>query len=318
MPNDTVIIVGARSILGYALAKEAAHRVESTTDVVLTSRQWEGAPTTVWQELGRMIHTKQLTPEFLNRASALFFLPGLTSLDRFETEGVDSALEVFHLFRALLVQLPPTCPVVLASAGGVYGDTGTARPSEGDPISFDSRRAQSIYPATKAFLEVQLARWAAQHEGPAIVARIFHTFGNFSRATDNRSVAGFIRDAAEGRIIRLNGNYLQQRCFGYAGDVAQALFALTTVEAPERTTIVNVAASRNVMSVADFANAVADVFESRVEFGEQAFSDAQNPSQALIPDTSLLDSLVSTTFGTVNEGLLRVRDAIGRTKTTYL
>lgn len=118
-------------------------------------------------------------------------------------------------------------PVVVASTSEVYGKS-TALPfrEDADLVLGATTKARWSYAASKALDEfLAIAYW--NHSGvPATVVRFFNTVGPRQSGRYGMVLPNLVRQATRGEAITVFGDGEQRRCFGYVGDVVEALIRL--------------------------------------------------------------------------------------------
>lgn len=171
-------------------------------------------------------------------------------------ELVDRADVVFHLAAAvgvrLIVESPVNTietnlrgteivleqsnkknkPVFLASTSEVYGKSNKVPFSEDDDMVIGPPTiGRWAYACSKGIDEfLALAYWK-ERGLPVVIGRFFNTVG--PRQTDRYGmvVPTFVRQALAGEPITVYGDGEQSRCFGYVGDVVNAVIALMQSDA---------------------------------------------------------------------------------------
>jgi len=166
-------------------------------------------------------------------------------------ELVDGCDVVFHLAAAVGVKLIIEAPVrtietnvhgtevvlkhaakkhrrvVIASTSEVYGK-GTKIPfsEDSDLVMGATKQHRWAYACSKAVDEfLGLAYWTEKRV-PVVIARLFNTVGPRQTGRYGMVVPNFVRQALSGEPITVFGDGSQTRCFGYVGDVVQALIGL--------------------------------------------------------------------------------------------
>ena len=166
-------------------------------------------------------------------------------------ELVDRCDVVFHLAAAVGVKLIIEAPVrtietnvhgtevvlrhaakkrrlvVLASTSEVYGK-GKSMPfsEDSDLVMGATKQHRWAYACSKAVDEfLALAYWNEKRV-PVVIARLFNTVGPRQTGRYGMVVPNFVRQALSGGPITVFGDGSQTRCFGYVGDVVEALVGL--------------------------------------------------------------------------------------------
>ena len=121
--------------------------------------------------------------------------------------------------------------VVLASTSEVYGKSNKVPFTEDDDLVIGPPvRGRWSYACSKAIDEfLGLAYWK-EKKLPVIVVRLFNTVGPRQTGRYGMVLPTFVRQALAGEPITVFGDGTQSRCFGYVGDVVQALGKLVRAE----------------------------------------------------------------------------------------
>lgn len=121
--------------------------------------------------------------------------------------------------------------IVIASTSEVYGKSNKLPFSEDDDlVTGSTKQHRWSYACTKALDEfLALAYWMEKRV-PATIVRFFNTVGPKQTSQYGMVLPTFVRQALAGEPITVFGDGTQSRCFGYVGDVVEALVRL--VQAP--------------------------------------------------------------------------------------
>jgi UDP-glucose 4-epimerase len=117
--------------------------------------------------------------------------------------------------------------VLLASTSEVYGKN-TAVPfrEDADFVMGSTMKHRWAYACSKAIDEfLALAYWK-ERKLPVIIVRLFNTVGPRQTGQYGMVIPNFVRQALAGQAITIFGDGTQTRCFGYVGDVVQAISRL--------------------------------------------------------------------------------------------
>ena len=170
-------------------------------------------------------------------------------------ELVDRCDVIFHLAAAVGVRLIVESPVrtietnirgteiilqlaakkrklvVLASTSEVYGKANKVPFCEDDDLVIGAPvRGRWSYACSKAIDEfLALAYWK-EKKLPVIVVRFFNTVGPRQTGRYGMVLPSFVRQALANEPITVYGDGTQSRCFGYVGDVVEALGTLVRTE----------------------------------------------------------------------------------------
>ena len=117
--------------------------------------------------------------------------------------------------------------VVIVSTSEVYGKGNSVPFSEdSDLVLGATKQHRWAYACSKAIDEfLGLAYWKEKRI-PVIITRLFNTVGPRQRGRYGMVIPNFVRQALSGGPITVFGDGRQTRCFGYVGDVVQALIGL--------------------------------------------------------------------------------------------
>jgi UDP-glucose 4-epimerase len=163
-------------------------------------------------------------------------------------ELVDSCDLVFHLAAAVGVRLVVESPVrtietnvggteavlsaaakkrkhvLVASTSEVYGKS-AALPfhEDADLVLGPTTKGRWSYAASKMLDEFLAVAYWNEKRVPTTIVRLFNTVGPRQSARYGMVLPTFIGQALAGKPITVFGTGEQQRCFGYVGDVVEAL-----------------------------------------------------------------------------------------------
>ncbi len=118
-------------------------------------------------------------------------------------------------------------PVIVASTSEVYGKS-TVIPfqEEGDLVLGPTTRGRWSYACSKALDEfLGLAYWN-EKSVPVTIVRFFNTVGPRQSGRYGMVLPRFVEQALRSEPITVFGTGAQKRCFGYVGDVVEALIRI--------------------------------------------------------------------------------------------
>jgi UDP-glucose 4-epimerase len=170
-------------------------------------------------------------------------------------ELVDRCDVIFHLAAAVGVRLIVESPVrtietnirgteimlnlvakkrkliVIASTSEVYGKANKVPFREDDDLVIGpTTKGRWSYACSKAIDEfLALAYWK-EKKVPVIICRFFNTVGPRQTGRYGMVLPNFVRQALADEPLTIYGTGQQSRCFGYVGDVVQALDKLIRTE----------------------------------------------------------------------------------------
>lgn len=171
--------------------------------------------------------------ELVDRADVIFHLAAAVGV-RLIVESPVNTIETNLRGTEIVLELAnkKKKPVFLASTSEVYGKSNKVPFSESDDLVIGPPTiGRWAYACSKGIDEfLALAYWK-ERGLPVVIGRFFNTVG--PRQTDRYGmvVPTFIRQALAGAPITVYGDGEQSRCFGYVGDVVNAIVAL--METPD-------------------------------------------------------------------------------------
>jgi len=130
----------------------------------------------------------------------------------------------------------PRTKVLLIGSGAVYGP----QSDEAGPIAEERRTAsdpldpRNAYAEGKRAAESLAAIWHATHGVHATLARCFAFVGPHMPFDAHFAIGNFIRDALEGRAIRIEGDGRPRRSYLYMSDLVVWLLAILVAGRPMR------------------------------------------------------------------------------------
>jgi len=194
---------------------------------------------------------------------------------------------------------------ILISSGEVYGSPTTDnRPfKETDMIMAAGMSTRSCYPVGKQAAETLCTSYNEEYNVNAKVARLSHTYGPFTAATDNRASTQFINNAINGQDIILLSKGNQIRSYTYIADAASGI--LTVLLNGKNGEAYNIANSDSTVSLAQFAQKLADI--SKVNCRFEIPSDLQKQEETPI-SYAVLDATKLTTLGW--KGKYEIKDGL--------
>ncbi len=247
-------------------------------------------------------------------------------------ELVDVADVIFHLAAAVGVRLIVESPVrtietnvrgtevvlelankkkkkvVIASTSEVYGK-GAKVPfaEEDDLVMGATTRGRWSYACSKALDEfLALAYWKEKRL-PVIVVRLFNTVGPRQTGRYGMVVPTFIRQALHEESLTVYGDGQQTRCFGYVGDVVEALIALSGHPGAVGE-IFNIGSDQEI-SIIDLASRVKSITGSRSEITlipyEKAYEEGFEDMRRRVPSIAKIRELIGYTPTLDIDGILK-------------
>lgn len=141
--------------------------------------------------------------------------------------GSEVVLNIANKFRK---------PVLVASTSEVYGKSEKVPFREDDDTVLGATRfSRWSYACSKAIDEFLGLAYHQQFGLPVVVVRFFNTVGPRQTGQYGMVIPRFVESALRNEPIQIYGTGTQARCFGYVGDVVDAVIALMhSAEAPGR------------------------------------------------------------------------------------
>ena len=248
------------------------------------------------------------------------------------TELVDGCDVVFHLAAAVGVKLIVESPVrtietnvrgtevvlaaankkkkkvLIASTSEVYGlsDQVPFR-EDGNLVMGATTKGRWSYACSKAIDEfLALAYWR-EKKLPTIVVRLFNTVGPRQTGQYGMVIPTLVKQALAGRPLTVYGDGKQTRCFGYVGDVVDALVKLMDREEAVGQ-VFNIGSNEEV-SIATLAGRIRELTGSSSEIVyipyNEAYEEGFEDMPRRVPDISKVSALVGFRPKTSLDGILR-------------
>lgn len=178
------------------------------------------------------------------------------------------------------------------SSAEVYGAVPDERQPirESEPGAVDPLAARSSYAEAKRMGEALCAAWHRRHGVPAVVARLFHTYGPGMSLGDGRVFSDFVADAVAGREIVLKGDGLDRRAFCHRDDAVSGLMRL--LESGKAGEAYNVGNDDAAATTGELAERIRLLFPGRVPgVRRERGAAASGAVRAALPDTAKLRAL---------------------------
>lgn len=148
------------------------------------------------------------------------------------------------------------------SSGAVYGEETPDKPIRETYVGrVDHLNRRSCYVEGKRACETILMNYFLERGLPMKIARIFHTFGPGLNLNDGRVFSDFIKNGLEGANIEIRGDKYVKRPYLYIKDATNMF--IKTLLSDKNGEVYNVASDKNVLSVAQLAKEVRNIFNIR-------------------------------------------------------
>ncbi len=184
---------------------------------------------------------------------------------------------------------------LVASTSEVYGLSQQVPFREDGPLVMGATtKGRWSYACSKAIDEfLALAYWR-EKKLPCVVVRLFNTVGPRQTGQYGMVIPNFVRQALAGRPITVYGDGAQTRCFGYVGDVVQALVKL--MDEPQAVgQVFNIGSSEEI-SILQLAERIKSLTASRSEIVfvpySEAYEDGFEDMPRRVPCVDKLDALI--------------------------
>lgn len=247
-------------------------------------------------------------------------------------ELVDQCDVIFHLAAAVGVKLIVESPVrtietnvhgtevmlslankkkkkvLIASTSEVYGlSTEVPFREDGQLVMGATTKGRWSYACSKAIDEfLALAYWREKRL-PTVVVRLFNTVGPRQTGQYGMVIPTFVKQAMSGRPITVYGDGKQSRCFGYVGDVVEALMRLMEHESAVGQ-VFNIGSNEEV-TIGELAERVKALTNSSSEIiyvpYDEAYEEGFEDMPRRVPDISKVQALVGFRPRMPLEGILQ-------------
>ena len=198
--------------------------------------------------------------------------------------------------------------VLLASTSEVYGlSEQVPFREDGNLVMGATTKGRWSYACSKAIDEfLALAYWR-EKKLPTIVVRLFNTVGPRQTGQYGMVIPTLVKQALSGRPMTVYGEGTQTRCFGYVGDVVEALVRL--VDHEEAVGQVFNIGSNEEVSIGQLAERIKKLTNSSSEIVHVPYSEAYEEGfedmPRRVPDVSKIAQLVGFAPKTTLDDILR-------------
>jgi UDP-glucose 4-epimerase len=213
---------------------------------------------------------------------------------------VDSPVRTLHInIRATELVLEAAKKkrkkVLITSTSEVYGKATKIPFHEDDDLVIGPPvRGRWSYACSKAIDEFLAIAYHREHGVPIVVVRLFNTVGPRQTGTYGMVLPRFVNQALSGSPITIYGDGTQSRCFGWVGDVVQALISLGVHEEAVGS-IFNIGSDQEV-TINELAAMVKDVTESNSPIRhlsyEEAYGKGFEDMSRRVPDLSRIRAAI--------------------------
>ena len=255
------------------------------------------------------VHNQPVAAELVDQCDVVFHLAAAVGVKLIVESPVRTIENNVHGTEVILsLANKKKKKVLIASTSEVYGlSSDIPFREDGSLVMGPTTKGRWSYACSKAIDEfLALAYWREKRL-PTIVVRLFNTVGPRQTGQYGMVIPTFVKQALAGQAITVYGDGQQTRCFGYVGDVVDALVKL--MEEPEAVGQVFNIGSNEEISILELANRVKELTNSSSEIVfvpyDEAYEEGFEDMRRRIPDISKVGSLVGFRPRMALDGILR-------------
>ncbi len=254
------------------------------------------------------VHNQPLTAELVDQCDVVFHLAAAVGVKLIVESPVRTIeTNVRGTEVVLAVANKKKKKVLVASTSEVYGlSTDVPFREDGNLVMGATTKGRWSYACSKAIDEfLALAYWR-ERKLPTIVVRLFNTVGPRQTGQYGMVIPTFVKQALAGRPITVYGDGKQRRCFGYVGDVVEALVKL--MDHPDAVGQVFNVGSNEEITILDLARQVKEMTKSESDIVfmpyDEAYEEGFEDMPRRIPDTTKVKNLIDFRPQMPLEGIL--------------
>lgn len=185
--------------------------------------------------------------------------------------------------------------VLITSTSEVYGKSNKVPFSEEDDrILGPTTKSRWSYSCSKAIDEFLALAYFKEMKLPVVIVRLFNTVGPRQTGQYGMVLPRFVQAAMHNKPLRVYGDGTQSRCFGYVGDVVQALIAL--VSHPQAVGQIFNIGSNEEVTILELAERVKSIIGSSSEIVKVPYAEAYEAGfedmQRRMPDLTKIKRLI--------------------------
>jgi len=254
------------------------------------------------------VHNQPVTAELVDQCDVVFHLAaavGVKLIVESPVRTIETNVRGTEVVLALANKKQKR--VLIASTSEVYG-LSTAVPfrEDGNLVMGATVKGRWSYACSKAIDEfLALAYWR-EKKLPTTIVRLFNTVGPRQTGRYGMVIPTFVKQALAGRPITVYGDGKQTRCFGFVGDVVDALIKL--MDRKEAVGEVYNIGSSEEISILQLAEKVKKLTASDSEIVfvpyDEAYEEGFEDMPRRVPDTSKIRKLVDFEAKMSLEGIL--------------
>ena len=242
------------------------------------------------------VHNAPLVAELVDECDAVIHLAAAVGVRLIVESPVYTIETNVHGTEVVLAQAAKKKKrVLIASTSEVYGLSTKIPFHEDDPLVMGATtKGRWSYACSKALEEfLALAYWR-EKQLPTTIVRLFNTVGPRQTGRYGMVIPTFVKQALAGEQITVFGDGSQSRCFGYVGDVVNALVKL--MDHPDSVGQVYNIGSTEEVSIGELAEMVKVLTASQSEIVmipyDQAYEEGFEDMPRRIPNTSKIRELI--------------------------
>lgn len=178
------------------------------------------------------VHNRPVVAELVDRCDVVFHLAAAVGVQLIVESPVNTIETNVHGTEVVLEQAAKKGKrVLLTSTSEVYGlsDDVPFR-EDGNLVLGASTKGRWSYACSKLLDEFLALAYFREKKLPVVVVRLFNTVGPRQTGRYGMVIPRFVQQALANEPITVFGDGQQSRCFGFVGDVVEALVALTDRE----------------------------------------------------------------------------------------
>jgi UDP-glucose 4-epimerase len=242
------------------------------------------------------VHNVPLTAELVDQCDVIFHLAAAVGV-KLIVESPVRTIETNVRGTEIILSLAnkKKKKVLIASTSEVYGlSSDVPFREDGNLVMGATTKGRWSYACSKAIDEfLALAYWR-EKKLPTIVVRLFNTVGPRQTGQYGMVIPTFVKQALSGRPITVYGDGTQSRCFGYVGDVVEALVKL--MDHPEAVGQVFNIGSNTEISILELAKRVKEITQSDSEIVfvpyDEAYEEGFEDMPRRVPNIAKISELV--------------------------
>jgi UDP-glucose 4-epimerase len=309
-----VLITGGAGFIGSHLADAYLQRGDEvliiddlSTGTIENIRQLKNNPR--FQYTIDSVHNQPVTAELVDQCDLVVHLAaavGVKLIVESPVRTIETNVKGTEVVLALANKKQKRG--LVASTSEVYGlSADVPFKEDGNLVMGATTKGRWSYACSKAIDEfLALAYWR-EKKLPTTIVRLFNTVGPRQTGRYGMVIPTFVKQALASRPITVYGNGKQTRCFGYVGDVVEALIKLMD-HADSVGQVYNIGSTEEI-SIAKLAEKVKELTNSDSEIVfvpyDEAYEEGFEDMPRRVPDTSKIKQLVGFQPKMKLEGILQ-------------